>query len=46
VHVNTLRQRLDRIESLTGLDLAGEDLLALQLAIKLARLRRDPTPPR
>jgi PucR family transcriptional regulator, purine catabolism regulatory protein len=46
VHVNTLRQRLDRIEALTGLDLAGEDLLALQLAIELARLRRDPTPPR
>jgi GAF domain-containing protein len=40
VHVNTLRQRLDRVESLTGLDLATEDLLALQLAIKLARLRR------
>jgi GAF domain-containing protein len=39
VHVNTLRQRLDRVESLTGLDLATEDLLALQLAIKLARLR-------
>jgi len=46
VHVNTLRQRLDRIESLTGLDLAGEDLLALQLAIKLALLRRPPAPPR
>ena len=42
VHVNTLRQRLDRIESLTGLDLATEDLLALQLAIKLARLRATP----
>ena len=46
VHVNTLRQRLDRIESLTGLDLAAEDLLALQLAIKLALLRRHPAPPR
>ncbi|MEA2178448.1 MAG: hypothetical protein QOG77_1745 [Solirubrobacteraceae bacterium] len=43
VHVNTLRQRLDRIASLTGLDLATEDLLALQLAIKLARLRAGPT---
>jgi DNA-binding PucR family transcriptional regulator len=40
VHVNTLRQRLERIESLTGLDLAAQDLLALQLAIKVARLRR------
>jgi sugar diacid utilization regulator len=41
IHVNTLRQRLQRIEQLTGLDLANEDLLALHLAIKLARLR-DP----
>jgi len=39
IHVNTLRQRLDRIETLTGLDLAEEDLLALQLAVKLALLR-------
>jgi purine catabolism regulator len=39
IHVNTLRQRLQRVEELTGLDLAGEDLLALHLAIKLARLR-------
>ncbi|HUB76328.1 MAG TPA: helix-turn-helix domain-containing protein, partial [Solirubrobacteraceae bacterium] len=39
VHPNTLRQRLDRIESLTGLDLAAEDLLSLELALKLARLR-------
>jgi GAF domain-containing protein len=46
VHVNTLRQRLDRIEALTGLDLDSEDLLALQLAIKLAKLRAGPTPPR
>lgn len=42
IHVNTLRQRLERIESVSGLDLAGEDLLALQLAIKLARVRRRP----
>jgi purine catabolism regulator len=39
IHVNTLRQRLQRIEELTGLDLTNEDLLALHLAIKLARLR-------
>ena len=39
IHVNTLRQRLERIETLTGLSLAGEDLLALQLAVKLARVR-------
>jgi sugar diacid utilization regulator len=40
IHTNTLRQRLDRIETLTGLDLAGEDLLSLELALKLARLHR------
>lgn len=40
VHVNTLRQRLERVASITGLDLDTHDLLALQLAIKLARLRR------
>ena len=39
IHVNTLRQRLERIESLTDLDLADEDLLALQLAVKLGRVR-------
>ena len=39
IHVNTLRQRLDRIETLTGLKLADEDLLALQLAVKLGRVR-------
>jgi DNA-binding PucR family transcriptional regulator len=39
IHTNTLRQRLERIESLTGLDLAQEDLLSLELALKLARLQ-------
>jgi GAF domain-containing protein len=38
IHTNTLRQRLDRIEQLTGLTLADEDLLSLELALKLARL--------
>jgi GAF domain-containing protein len=38
IHVNTLRQRLQRIESLSKLDLASEDLLALHLAVKLGRL--------
>jgi hypothetical protein len=42
VHPNTLRQRLERIETLTGLDLARADLLAHELAIKLARLRPQP----
>jgi GAF domain-containing protein len=40
IHANTLRQRLDRIQKLTGLDLATEDLLSLELAVKLVRLRR------
>jgi GAF domain-containing protein len=39
VHPNTLRQRLDRIEKITELDLDSEDLLSLELAIKLVRLR-------
>src|SRR5262249_11774267 len=39
IHPNTLRQRLERIESLTGATLADEDLLALHLAVKLARGR-------
>jgi GAF domain-containing protein len=40
IHANTLRQRLDRIEKLTGIELADEDLLSLELAVKLVRLRR------
>jgi GAF domain-containing protein len=40
IHANTLRQRLDRIERLTGLELATGDLLSLELAVKLVRLRR------
>jgi hypothetical protein len=39
VHPNTLRQRLERIEALAELNLAEEDLLSLELALKLARLR-------
>lgn len=39
VHPNTLRQRLDRIETLTGLDLGSADLLSLELALRLERLR-------
>jgi GAF domain-containing protein len=39
IHPNTLRQRLDRIEKLSGLRLAEEDLLSLDLAVKLVRLR-------
>jgi GAF domain-containing protein len=39
IHPNTLRQRLGRIEKLTGLRLAEEDLLSLDIATKLVRLR-------
>jgi GAF domain-containing protein len=45
IHPNTLRQRLARIERVAGLRLDDEDLLALELAVKLVRLdaarRRD-----
>jgi GAF domain-containing protein len=41
IHPNTLRQRLDRIAKITGLELDGEDLLSLELAIKLVRLRGE-----
>ena len=39
IHANTLRQHLERIEQVTGLALADEDLLGLELALKLAHLR-------
>ena len=42
IHPNTLRQRLGRIEELTGLELDRDDLLSLELAIKLARLHGPP----
>jgi GAF domain-containing protein len=38
IHPNTVRQRLERIERITGLDLDEEDLLSLELALKVARL--------
>jgi GAF domain-containing protein len=40
IHPNTLRQRLDRIRKVSGLDLLDEDLLSLELAVKLVHLRR------
>ena len=40
VHPNTVRQRLERIERVAELDLPDEDLLSLELALKLARLHR------
>ena len=45
IHPNTLRQRLGRIEELTGLNLDQDDLLSLELAIKLARLHGRPDEP-
>jgi DNA-binding PucR family transcriptional regulator len=42
IHPNTLRQRLARIEELTGVELDNDDLLSLELAIKLARLHGRP----
>jgi GAF domain-containing protein len=38
VHPNTLRQRLRRITELTGLDVAGEDWLMIEIELKLLRL--------
>ncbi len=46
IHPNTLRQRLARIEELTGVELDHDDLLSLELAIKLARLHGRPGAPR
>ena len=40
IHPNTVRQRLERIERVTGLELGEEDLLSLELALKVARLHR------
>ena len=40
IHPNTVRQRLDRIEQITGLDLREADLLSLELALKVAQLHR------
>jgi GAF domain-containing protein len=45
IHPNTLRQRLARIEKLAGLDLENDDLLSLELAIKLTRLGRPVAVP-
>jgi GAF domain-containing protein len=40
IHPNTVRQRLERISQVTGLDLGTADLLSLELALKVARLHR------
>jgi sugar diacid utilization regulator len=48
IHPNTVRQRLERIGQVTGLDLRTADLLSLELALKVARLHAaaaaPPTP--
>jgi GAF domain-containing protein len=44
IHPNTVRQRLDRIEQITGLELREADLLSLELALKVARLHRVREP--
>jgi GAF domain-containing protein len=41
IHPNTLRQRLARIERVSGISLDEDDLLSLELAIKLARLHHS-----
>jgi GAF domain-containing protein len=48
VHPNTLRQRLRRIQELSGLDLRKEDWLLIEIAVKMVRLqealgRTEPT---
>ena len=40
VHPNTLRQRLRRIQDLTGLDVQHEDWLMVEIELKLLRLDR------
>ncbi len=46
IHPNTLRQRLARIEKVSGLTIGDEDLLSLELAVKLVRLQRAAGSPR
>lgn len=40
IHPNTLRQRLDRIEQVSGLDLARDDWLSMAIAAKVVKLRK------
>jgi DNA-binding PucR family transcriptional regulator len=40
VHPNTLRQRLRRIQDLTGLDVSNEDWLMIEIELKLLRLEQ------
>lgn len=45
VHPNTLRQRIQRIEAISGLELEAEDQMSLEIAVKLVRLRIGIPPP-
>jgi GAF domain-containing protein len=40
IHPNTLRQRLDRIQRVAGIDLERDDWLSLAVAAKIVKLRR------
>ena len=40
IHPNTLRQRLERIERESGLDLERDDWLSLAIAVKVVRLKQ------
>ncbi len=40
IHPNTLRQRLDRIQRVSGIDLERDDWLSLAVATKVVKLRR------
>jgi GAF domain-containing protein len=40
VHPNTLRQRLRRIGELSGLDLRRDDWLAIEIAVKMVKLKQ------
>jgi DNA-binding PucR family transcriptional regulator len=39
VHPNTLRQRLRRIQELTGIDLRRDDWLMVEIAVKIVKLQ-------
>ena len=39
VHPNTLRQRLRRIQEISGLDLRKEDWLLIEIAVKMVKLQ-------
>jgi sugar diacid utilization regulator len=40
IHPNTLRQRLRRIQDLSGIDLTREDWLMIEIAVKLVRIQQ------